>query len=121
VRRLLQLVSALALPEADLLVPAPADLIHWPVPLNPNGNDPMFPKLGDGSRDKVRLALLLHDPAALVDARCVARPQDTEWSINDTWKQMEAILEKGLVKAIGVSKRVALAFEQVDLRRERKN
>ncbi|GAA5898854.1 hypothetical protein JCM8208_005412 [Rhodotorula glutinis] len=55
-------------------------LIHWPVPLNPNGNDPLFPKLEDGSRDK-----------------------DTEWSINDTWKQMEAVLEQGLVKAIGVS------------------
>ncbi|GAA5851774.1 hypothetical protein JCM9279_004401 [Rhodotorula babjevae] len=55
-------------------------LIHWPVPLNPNGNDPLFPKLEDGSRDK-----------------------DTEWTINDTWKQMEAVLEKGLVRAIGVS------------------
>lgn len=58
-----------------------ADLIHWPVPLNGQGNDPKFPKLPDGSRDR-----------------------DTEWSINQTWEQMEAILEKGLVKAIGVSK-----------------
>ncbi|TNY19994.1 NADP-dependent oxidoreductase domain-containing protein [Rhodotorula diobovata] len=55
-------------------------LIHWPVPLNPNGNDPLFPRKEDGTRDR-----------------------DTEWSINDTWRQMEAVLEKGLVKAIGVS------------------
>lgn len=46
-----------------------------------NGNDPKFPKLADGSRDR-----------------------DTEWSINQTWEQMETVLEKGLVKAIGVSK-----------------
>lgn len=26
-------------------------LVHWPVPMNPNGNDPMFPKKPDGSRD----------------------------------------------------------------------
>ncbi|POY75748.1 putative Glycerol 2-dehydrogenase (NADP(+)) [Rhodotorula taiwanensis] len=55
-------------------------LVHWPVPLNPNGNDPKFPKKEDGSRDL-----------------------DTEWTINHTWEQMEAVLEKGLVKAIGVS------------------
>lgn len=51
------------------------------MPLNPNGNDPKFPKKEDGSRDL-----------------------DTEWTINHTWEQMEAVLEKGLVKAIGVSK-----------------
>ncbi|CEQ39029.1 SPOSA6832_00515, partial [Sporobolomyces salmonicolor] len=55
-------------------------LIHWPVPLNGNGNDPKFPKLPDGSRDR-----------------------DTEWSIAKTWEQMEAVLDTGLVKAIGVS------------------
>ncbi|TKA51684.1 hypothetical protein B0A53_05389 [Rhodotorula sp. CCFEE 5036] len=55
-------------------------LMHWPVPLNPNGNDAKFPKKEDGSRDL-----------------------DTEWTINQTWEQMEALLEKGLVKAIGVS------------------
>ncbi|GAA5881875.1 hypothetical protein JCM3774_005762 [Rhodotorula dairenensis] len=55
-------------------------LMHWPVPLNPNGNDPKFPKKEDGSRDL-----------------------DTEWTINQTWAQMEALLEKGLVKGIGVS------------------
>lgn len=42
--------------------------IHWPVPLNPNGNDPMFPKNEDGSRDLVRVPsdLRTHD---LVDFR----------------------------------------------------
>ncbi|EPQ50913.1 Aldo/keto reductase [Gloeophyllum trabeum ATCC 11539] len=55
-------------------------LIHWPVPLNPNGNDPVFPKLPDGTRDI-----------------------DWEWKISDTWKQMEAVYKKGKVKAIGVS------------------
>lgn len=26
-------------------------LMHWPVPMNPNGNHPLFPKLPSGSRD----------------------------------------------------------------------
>ncbi|KAF2024426.1 Aldo/keto reductase [Setomelanomma holmii] len=26
-------------------------LMHWPVPMNPKGNHPLFPKLEDGSRD----------------------------------------------------------------------
>lgn len=55
-------------------------LVHWPVPMNPNGNDPLFPKLPDGSRDL-----------------------DREWSHVETWKQMEALLKTGKVKAIGVS------------------
>ncbi|KAL0953976.1 hypothetical protein HGRIS_005135 [Hohenbuehelia grisea] len=55
-------------------------LIHWPVPLNPKGNHPIFPTLPDGKRDV-----------------------DHSWSIADTWKQMEAVLKKGKVKAIGVS------------------
>lgn len=56
-------------------------LIHWPVPMNPNGNDSLFPKLPDGSRDL-----------------------DVEtWSHVDTWKGMEALLKTGKVKAIGVS------------------
>ena len=45
-----------------------ADLIHWPVPLNPKGNDPKFPKLPDGSRDI-----------------------DHSWTVAQTWKQMEAV------------------------------
>lgn len=55
-------------------------LIHWPVALNPNGNDPKFPTLPDGSRD-----VLDWDPCT------------------QTWPQMEAVLEKGKAKAIGVS------------------
>jgi glycerol 2-dehydrogenase (NADP+) len=47
-------------------------LIHWPVPLNPNGNDPVFPKLPNGVRDV-----------------------DYSWNLSDTWKQMEAMVKKG--------------------------
>ncbi|EIN08258.1 Aldo/keto reductase [Punctularia strigosozonata HHB-11173 SS5] len=55
-------------------------LVHWPVPLNPNGNHPAFPTLPDGKRDV-----------------------DHSWKLSDTWKQMEEVLKKGKVKAIGVS------------------
>ncbi|KAI5119140.1 hypothetical protein M0805_005219 [Coniferiporia weirii] len=55
-------------------------LVHWPVPLNPNGNHPAFPTLPDGTRDV-----------------------DYSWSIADTWKQMEELVKKGKVKSIGVS------------------
>lgn len=44
------------------------------------GNDDKFPKLPDGSRDMIRS----HNHV-------------------DTWKQMEAVLETGKTKAIGVS------------------
>jgi len=54
-------------------------LIHWPVGMNPNGNDDRFPKLPDGSRD----ILWDHDHTA-------------------TWKQMEALLKTGKTKSIGV-------------------
>ncbi|KAF8348456.1 NADP-dependent oxidoreductase domain-containing protein [Amanita rubescens] len=55
-------------------------LMHWPVPLNPNGNHPMIPKLPDGTRDV-----------------------DHSWDIRDTWKQMEALVKKGKIRSIGVS------------------
>ncbi|KAG6818969.1 hypothetical protein H0H93_016743, partial [Arthromyces matolae] len=56
-------------------------LVHWPVPLNPEGNHPVFPTLPDGVRDI-----------------------DHSWKLSDTWKQMEDVLKKvGKVKAIGVS------------------
>ncbi|KAG8926351.1 hypothetical protein FRC02_008957 [Tulasnella sp. 418] len=55
-------------------------LIHWPVALNPNGNDPKFPKHPDGSRD------------VLLD-----------WDLSETWRQMEEIYASGRVRAIGVS------------------
>lgn len=67
-------LSALGLEYLDLW------LMHWPVPMNPNGNHPLFPKLPDGSRDL-----------------------DKEWSFVETWKHMEKVLKSGKVKAIGVS------------------
>ncbi|GJN72311.1 H/ACA snoRNP pseudouridylase subunit [Purpureocillium lilacinum] len=54
-------------------------LIHWPVLLNPDGNHDKFPTLPDGSRDVVR-----------------------DWNHVEAWKQMEALLSTGKVKAIGV-------------------
>lgn len=45
-----------------------------------NGTKPLFPTKSDGSRNI-----------------------DWEWDQADTWKQMEAVLAKGKVKAIGVS------------------
>ena len=47
---------------------------------SPNGNDPKFPKLPDGSRDL-----------------------DKSWSHVQTWKEMEKVLKTGKVKAIGVA------------------
>ncbi|PPQ88788.1 hypothetical protein CVT25_010474 [Psilocybe cyanescens] len=55
-------------------------LVHWPIPLNPKGNHPLFPTLPSGKRD------VYH-----------------EWDLKDTWKQMEDVLKKGKVKSIGVS------------------
>lgn len=55
--------------------------MHWPVPMNPNGNHPMIPKLEDGSRD--------------LDMK--------EWSHVKTYKEMEKLLKTGKTKAIGVS------------------
>lgn len=45
------------------------------MPLNPNGNDPLFPKLPNGVRDV-----------------------DFAWKLSDTWKQMEALVKKGETK-----------------------
>jgi glycerol 2-dehydrogenase (NADP+) len=67
-------LKSLALDYVDLY------LMHWPVPMNGQGNDPLFPTRSDGSRDL-----------------------DTEWSYVDTWKEMEKLLATGKVKAIGVS------------------
>jgi len=54
-------------------------LMHWPVAMNPEGNDDRFPKLPDGSRDLIK-----------------------SWSHIDTWLGMEKLLKTGKVKAIGV-------------------
>lgn len=55
-------------------------LMHWPVPMNPAGNHPLFPTREDGSRDL-----------------------DTQWSFVETWKELEKLIKTGKVKAIGVS------------------
>ncbi|PNS15716.1 Glycerol 2-dehydrogenase (NADP(+)) [Sphaceloma murrayae] len=67
-------LKALGLDYVDLY------LMHWPVPMNPNGNDPKFPKLADGSRDL-----------------------DKSWSHVQTWKELEKVSKTGKVKAIGVA------------------
>ncbi|OBT69038.1 hypothetical protein VE03_01295 [Pseudogymnoascus sp. 23342-1-I1] len=66
-------LKALGLDYVDLY------LIHWPVAMNPHGNDIKFPTLPDGSRDL-----------------------DLSWSHVETWKQMEKLVATGKVKAIGV-------------------
>jgi glycerol 2-dehydrogenase (NADP+) len=57
-------------------------LMHWPVPMNPKGNHPLFPKLEDGSRDIDRSITHL-----------------------DTWKNLENLIKSNpsKVKAIGVA------------------
>lgn len=55
-------------------------LMHWPVAMNPSGNDPKFPKLPDGSRDL-----------------------DKSWSHIKTYQEMEKLLKTGKTKAIGVA------------------
>ncbi|KAI2615425.1 Aldo/keto reductase [Hypoxylon sp. NC1633] len=66
-------LRALGLDYVDLF------LVHWPVGMNPDGNDDRFPKLPDGSRDMS----WDHDHVA-------------------TWTQMEALLATGKVRGIGV-------------------
>ncbi|KAF5343442.1 hypothetical protein D9758_011837 [Tetrapyrgos nigripes] len=65
-------------------------LIHWPVPLNPNGNHPVFPTLPNGKRDV-----------------------DHSWKLSDTWKQMEEMVTKGKVKAIGISNFSVKKMEEI--------
>lgn len=69
-----QSLKSLGLDYVDLL------LMHWPVPMNREGNHPLLPTLPDGSRDL-----------------------DKEWSYTQTWHEMEKLLKTGKVKAIGVS------------------
>ncbi|KAF5311011.1 hypothetical protein D9619_007737 [Psilocybe cf. subviscida] len=65
-------------------------LIHWPVPLNPSGNHPVFPTRANGKRDV-----------------------DDSWDLKDTWKQMEALVKKGKVKSIGVSNFSEAKLEEI--------
>lgn len=65
-------------------------LIHWPVPMNPSGNHPVFPTRPDGTRDR-----------------------DEAWDIRDTWKGMEEVLKKGKVKSIGISNFSEMMVEKI--------
>ncbi|KAG1807234.1 NADP-dependent oxidoreductase domain-containing protein [Suillus variegatus] len=65
-------------------------LMHWPIPLNPNGNDPLIPILPNGNIDL-----------------------DESQDIRDTWKAMEAMVKKGKVKAIGTSNFSRMMLEKI--------
>ncbi|KAJ7191926.1 Aldo/keto reductase [Mycena pura] len=65
-------------------------LVHWPVPMNPNGNHPFIPLLPDGKRDV-----------------------DHSWDLKDTWKQMEEMVKKGKVRTIGVSNFSEMNLEKI--------
>lgn len=54
-------------------------LMHWPVPLNPEGNHPRVPTRPDGKRDVVE-----------------------GWSFVDTYAKMQTLLAGGKTRAIGV-------------------
>ncbi|KAK4188974.1 NADP-dependent oxidoreductase domain-containing protein [Podospora australis] len=77
-------LKSLGLDYVDLL------LVHWPLLMNPEGNDDKFPKLPDGSRD------IIHSHNHV-----------------DTWKQMEEVLKTGKAKAIGVSNYSKRYLEQL--------
>ncbi|KAK3695601.1 NADP-dependent oxidoreductase domain-containing protein [Podospora appendiculata] len=65
-------------------------LVHWPLLMNPEGNDDKFPKLPNGERDIIR-----------------------SYNHVDTWKQMEDLLATGKTKAIGVSNYSKRYLEQL--------
>ncbi|BEJ14073.1 hypothetical protein CspHIS471_0312470 [Cutaneotrichosporon sp. HIS471] len=65
-------------------------LIHWPVRTVENGTNKLFPTKPDGSRNI-----------------------DRKWDQAETWRQMEAVLAKGKVKAIGVSNFSELYLERL--------
>ncbi|KAF2236608.1 Aldo/keto reductase [Viridothelium virens] len=65
-------------------------LMHWPVPMNPKGNNEKFPKLPDGSRDL-----------------------DESWSHLQTWRELEKLPTTGKVRAIGVSNYSVKYLEQL--------
>ena len=65
-------------------------LIHWPIAMNPNGNHPVMPMRPNGNRDI-----------------------DESRDIRDTWKDMETMVKKGKVKAIGVSNFSQTTLEKI--------
>ena len=54
-------------------------LVHWPLLMNPHGNDDRFPKLPNGERD------IIHSHNHV-----------------ETWKQMERLVVTGKTRGIGV-------------------
>ncbi|CAN8100057.1 unnamed protein product [Discula destructiva] len=69
-------LAALGLDYVDLF------LVHWPLLMNPAGNDDRFPKLPSGERDIIK--------------------DDGGYHHTQTWAQMEALLPAGKARAIGV-------------------
>lgn len=69
-------LAALGLDYVDLY------LVHWPLLMNPEGNDDKFPKRPDGERDIIRDA--------------------SKYTHTQTWQQMEA-LDKSQARAVGVA------------------
>ncbi|KAG7291511.1 H/ACA snoRNP pseudouridylase subunit [Staphylotrichum longicolle] len=65
-------------------------LVHWPLLMNPEGNDDRFPKLPNGERD------IIHSHNHV-----------------DTWKQMEKLVGTGKTKAVGVSNYSKRYLEQL--------
>lgn len=68
-------LAALGLDYVDLF------LVHWPLLMNPDGNDDRFPKLPSGARD------------IITDG----------YHHTETWRQMEALAPTGRARAVGVS------------------
>ncbi|CVL10956.1 alcohol dehydrogenase [Fusarium proliferatum] len=66
-------LKALGLDYVDLF------LVHWPLLLNPEGNDDKFPKKADGSRDVIR-----------------------DYNHVDGWKLMEKLPATGKTRGVGV-------------------
>ncbi|CCA75159.1 probable aldehyde reductase [Serendipita indica DSM 11827] len=79
-----QTLSNLGLDYLDLY------LIHWPIHLNPSGNNHLFPTLPNGVRD------VIHD-----------------WPLSETWSQMESLVKKGKVRSIGVSNFSELKLNEI--------
>ncbi|CAG8957376.1 hypothetical protein HYFRA_00010802 [Hymenoscyphus fraxineus] len=77
-------LAALGLDYVDLF------LVHWPIAMNPAGNDDRFPKHPDGSRDLVK-----------------------GWSHIQTWKGMQELVGTGKVKAIGVANYSKVFLEEL--------
>ncbi|KAK9465672.1 NADP-dependent oxidoreductase domain-containing protein [Lipomyces arxii] len=67
-------------------------LVHWPVCMNALGDDPLFPRREDGTRDLV--------------------PED-QWDFTKTWAEMQKLLDTGKVRAIGVSNMSIANFEKL--------